>query len=65
MATSDWYNNPEFSDLCLQLKDGREIKVHKLVLCTRNKYFNTMCGPSSAFAVSSNYESLENDTVVC
>lgn len=47
-----WYNNSQYSDLTLKLSDGRKIKVHKLVLCTRNKYFASLCGSDSSFAVS-------------
>lgn len=45
------YNQERFSDLTLQLTDGTTIKVHKTIICTKNKYFDMMCGPDSHFAV--------------
>lgn len=47
----DWFNEPEFSDLTIKL-DGREICVHKIIVCARNDYFRKLCGPGSHFAVS-------------
>lgn len=51
--TSDnsWFENPDWSDLTIELSDGRRIPVHKTVLCTRNAYSNAMCGLNSRFAV--------------
>lgn len=45
------YNNPDYSDLTIVLKDGREIKVHKNIMCT-NEWFKKACGAHSQFAVS-------------
>lgn len=52
MSSTGWYNNAAYSDTRLKLRDGRQIAVHKLVLCTRNKYFNSLCGSASSFVVS-------------
>jgi hypothetical protein len=49
--TRRWYNNPDHSDLAIQLSDGRKIHVHKLVLCTNNQYFKRACGVAIQFAV--------------
>lgn len=49
-----WYDNSDWSDLIIELSDGRKITVHKSVLCTRNKYFDALCGLRSQFAVSPN-----------
>lgn len=50
--TSDsWFDNPDWSDLTIELSDARRIPVHKAVLCTRNEYFNAMFGLKSQFAV--------------
>ena len=48
---NSWFENPDWSDLTIELSDGRRIPVHKTVLCTRNAYFNAMCGLNSRFAV--------------
>ena len=45
------YNNPNYSDLTIILKDGREVKVHKNILCTSNLWFKKACGVDSQFAV--------------
>lgn len=49
-----WFNDTEYSDLTLKLSDGREISVHKVVVCNNNQYFNKLCGDGSQFAVSLN-----------
>lgn len=46
-----WYDNPEYSDITIKLSSGREIRLHKHVLCTANEWFNKACGTSSHFAV--------------
>jgi hypothetical protein len=53
MATprSGWSNDADYSDLTLRLSDGREIKVHKLVICKQNEYFRKLCGVTSSFKV--------------
>lgn len=48
---SGWYNDAEYSDLTLKLSDGREVKVHKLVICKRNEYIRKLCGATSSFKV--------------
>lgn len=55
MATpsAGWFNDAEYSDLTLKLSDGREVKVHKLVICKQNEYFRKLCGTASSFKVSS------------
>jgi hypothetical protein len=49
-----WFENPNWSDLTIELSDGRKIPVHKSVLCSRNAYFNALCGLGSRFAVCKN-----------
>jgi hypothetical protein len=46
------YNNPDHSDLTIVLKDGREIKVNKNILCTANEWFKNAIGVGTHFAVS-------------
>jgi hypothetical protein len=46
------YNNPNNSDLTIVLKDGREIKAHKNILCAANEWFKNACGVGTHFAVS-------------
>ena len=50
--SSAWYNDADYSDLTLRLSDGREIKVHKLIICNQNEYFRKLCGVTSSFKVS-------------
>jgi hypothetical protein len=45
------FNNAAYSDLKIKLSDGRDIKVHKAVLCTSNEWFKKACGAGSRFAV--------------
>lgn len=47
-----WYNDTKYSELTLKLSDGREISVHKVVVCNNNACFNSLCGVGSQFAVS-------------
>ena len=51
LTYKSWYNSPKWSDLTVRLSDGRGINVHKMVLCTRNEYFNKLCGLESRFTV--------------
>lgn len=40
-----WYNEAEFSDLTVELSDGTEVKVHKVLkflLCRDNDYFRKL-----------------------
>lgn len=54
IPSSWWYNDTEYSDLTLKLSNGREIKVHKLVICTHDdEYFRKLCEATSSFKVSS------------
>jgi hypothetical protein len=52
LTSSSWYNSPKWSDLSIRLSSGRSVHVHKMVLCSRNEYFNKLCGLESRFAVS-------------
>ena len=52
MTSCSWYNNPKWSDLTIKLSNGQSICVHEMVLCSRNEYFNKLCGLESKFAVS-------------
>lgn len=47
---SAWYGNPRFSDVTIKFS-GRELKAHKLVLCSRSKYFQRALGEDGAFMV--------------
>jgi hypothetical protein len=51
LTTCSWYNNPDYSDLTIALSDGRDIHVHRNVLCTANEYFKKACGIDSQFVV--------------
>jgi hypothetical protein len=31
------YNNANYSDLTIRLSDGRDIRIHKVTICTRNR----------------------------
>ena len=48
----DMFDKPEYSDLAIKLNDGREIHVHKFIMCARNDYFLKLSGLRSDFAVS-------------
>lgn len=48
----DLFDKPDYSDLTIRLSNGREIHVHKFIVCARNEYFLKLCGPDSRFAVS-------------
>jgi len=63
MATpsAGWYDDAEYSDLTLKLSDGREVKVHKLVICKQNEYFRKLCGATSSFKVSASSYLLSNN----
>lgn len=37
----DYFDDPTFSDLTIRLSD-RSIHVHRIVLCRKSKYFNSM-----------------------
>lgn len=50
LATAPFFNNSNFSDLTIKFS-GREVKCHKIILCT-SEYFQELCGPSSRFEVS-------------
>jgi hypothetical protein len=52
ISLDTWFNKPGFSDLTIKLSDGREIHVHKIIVCARNAYFAKLTGPESQFAVS-------------
>lgn len=49
---ADLFDEKRFSDLTVKLANGVAINVHKIVLCRKNEYFNSLCGPDSRFAVS-------------
>jgi hypothetical protein len=51
LPRTSWYNNAEYSDLSVRLRDGREIKVHKIVVCNANDWFKKACGPGSHFTL--------------
>jgi hypothetical protein len=55
LMSSSWYNSPVWSDLIIRLNDGRGIHVHKMVLCSRNEYFNKLCELESRFAVGTTH----------
>lgn len=44
------YNNRDYSDITLKFAD-REIKAHKVILCTNSQYFKKLCGAGSQFEV--------------
>jgi hypothetical protein len=46
------FENPDWSDLTIELSDGRKIPVHKSVLCSRNDYFAGLFGLNAPAAVS-------------
>lgn len=52
LTSSSWYNSSRWSDLTIWLSNGRGIFVHKMVLCSRNEYFNKLCGLESRYTVS-------------
>lgn len=37
----DYFDNPAFSDLTIRLSD-RVVHVHRIVLCRRSEYFETL-----------------------
>ena len=36
------YDNNQFSDICIETKDGKTINAHKIVLCSRCPLFRAM-----------------------
>lgn len=50
---SKLYGDPQYSDLSIKYS-GREMKVHKLVVCMRCKYFERALSESGTFKVMSN-----------
>lgn len=50
LNTASLFNQEAYSDLTIEL-DGRSIRCHKLVVCTKSKYFAGLCGPNSKFKV--------------
>lgn len=48
----DLFDKPGCSDLTIKLNDGREIHVHKFIVCERNPYFPKLSGLAGHFAVS-------------
>ena len=49
--TANFFDNSAFSDVTIKY-DGKEVKAHKMILCTRSKYFERMLGQGSQFKVS-------------
>lgn len=49
-----WYGDQTWSDLTLLVADGRRVPVHRIVLCSRNEYFDQLIGMQSSAAVSFN-----------
>jgi hypothetical protein len=47
---STHFDDPAFSDLTLQLSDGKKIHVHRVVLCRRSEYFSKLI--AGGFVVS-------------
>ena len=39
---ADMYDNDQFSDICIETKDGKTINAHKIVLCSRCPLFRAM-----------------------
>ena len=49
--TADFYGEPAFSDMTIKYS-GKELKAHKIILCTRSKYFRQAFGEGGKFKVS-------------
>jgi hypothetical protein len=43
------FNEDAFSDVTVRFSN-REIKCHKVILCTASDYFKALCGPASKFS---------------
>ena len=52
MFRNDIFNKPDYSDITIKLKD-RELKCHKVILCTNSDYFAKLCGAQAQFEVCS------------
>lgn len=44
------FNQPAYSDLTIKL-DNKSIYCHKIIICTRSKYFRELCGANANFKV--------------
>lgn len=44
------FNQDAFSDITIRFS-GEEIKAHKIILCSKSKYFMRAFGPGSRFKV--------------
>ena len=51
MDTAEFFDNLAYSDVIVKF-GTREIKCHKLILCTRSEHFKAMVGSSAKFAES-------------
>lgn len=47
---NDFYDQNAFSDVVIKF-GTKQIKAHKIILCTRSEYFKKAIGPDSSFKV--------------
>jgi hypothetical protein len=43
MRITELYDNAEYSDLTIRLSDGSDIRVHKVIICTKNTALRRLC----------------------
>jgi hypothetical protein len=43
MRITELYDNAEYSDLTIRLSDGSDIRVHKVIICTKNTAPRRLC----------------------
>jgi hypothetical protein len=43
MRITELYDNAEYSDLTIRLSDGSDIRVHKVIICTKNTVLRRLC----------------------
>ncbi|CAK4032125.1 hypothetical protein SEPMUDRAFT_147200 [Lecanosticta acicola] len=48
LNTEKLFHDENYSDIVVQFS-GKEIKCHKIILCTKSVYFRKLCGPGSSF----------------
>lgn len=52
--TAPYFNSASFSDILIRFS-GREIKAHRIFLCSRSPYFQKAIGPGAQFKVRQVY----------
>ena len=57
------YNSDVFSDITITFS-GRQVKCHRLIICSASEYFNALCGQNSPWKESNGTIELKDDEPV-